>query len=91
MPSSPQTLTLRLNARQREAVRRLAEKEGVSEEEAVLGAIDRAIEASPSMLDLMGDLVGSVDAPSDLATSKAYLEGYGSKKLGRGASGRKAR
>ena len=35
MPSASTTLTLRLTARQRAAVRRLAAREGVSEEEAV--------------------------------------------------------
>lgn len=30
-----------------------------------------------SVLDLAGDLVGSVDGPGDLATNPAHMDGYG--------------
>ena len=29
------------------------------------------------MLDLAGDLIGSVEGPSDLSTNRAYMDGYG--------------
>lgn len=84
MPSAVHTLTLRLDARQREAVRRLAEQAGVSEEEAVLRAVEQAGEdQTPSMLDLAGDAVGSFDGSPDLSTNKAYMEGFGSPRRSR--------
>ncbi|HLT48239.1 MAG TPA: hypothetical protein VK002_13475 [Rubricoccaceae bacterium] len=87
MSSAPSTLTIRLTARQREAVRRLAAREGVSEEEAVLRAVEQASEAAgPSAYDLIKPFIGSFEGPSDLSTNKAYMEGYGEKKRGRRAA-----
>lgn len=89
MPSAAHTLTLRLTAHQREAVRRLAEREGVSEEEAVLRAVEQAGEdRTPSMLELAGDLIGSIEGPPDLSTDKAYMEGFGAQKRGPHTSSR---
>jgi hypothetical protein len=78
MPAPTRTLTLRLAPHQQEAVRRLAEREGVSEEEAVLRLVEQASEAPvPNMLDLAGDLIGSVEGPPDLSTNETYMEGFG--------------
>ena len=84
MPAAAHTLTIRLTARQRAAVRRLAAREGVSEEEAVLRAVEQASEAAGlSAYDLMRPFIGSFEGPPDLSTNKAYMEGYGEKKRGR--------
>lgn len=79
MPSAVHTLTLHLTARQREAVRRLAEREGASEEEAVLRAVERVADQAPapSAYDLMKKHIGSFDGPPDLSTNKTYMEGFG--------------
>ena len=89
MSSAARTLTIRLDARRQAQVRRLAEREGVSEEEAVLRAVERVSEAPrPSMLDLAGDLIGSIEGPPDLSTNKVYMEGLGAKKRGPRTSSR---
>ena len=93
MPAAAYTLTLRLDARQRAAVRRLAAREGVSEEEAVLRAVEQADEghSAPvpgSLLEAFGDAVGSFSGPPDLSTNKAYLEGLGEPTAPRGREGR---
>lgn len=78
MPAATHTLTLRLTARQREAVRRLAEREGATEEEAVLRAVEQASDdRTPSMLELAGDAIGSFDGSADLSTNRAHMEGFG--------------
>lgn len=88
MPSRSHVLTIRLSAAERRRLQALAEREGVDEEEAVRRAIaqvspeDRgsaepSADDRPSVLELMGDAVGSVDGPPDLSTNKAYMEGYG--------------
>jgi hypothetical protein len=84
MPPAVRTLTLRLDARRQEAVRRLAERAGLSEEEAVLDAVEQMAEAAEprSMLALAGDLIGSLDGPPDLSTNKDYMSGFGEKKRG---------
>ena len=81
MPTRSHILTVRLSAAERRRLLALAERQGVDEEEAARRAIATASPAEapepdgPSVADLMGDLIGSVEGPTDL--SKAYMNGYG--------------
>lgn len=59
-----------------------ARKNGMSKSEMVRHALfeyfsREDVIRSGSFLDLARDLAGSIKGPSDLATNKDYLEGYG--------------
>ena len=78
MPAALHSITLRVTARQRAQIQRLAEQTGVDEQEAILRAVEQAGEdRPPSMLELAGTAVGSFDGSPDLSTNKAHMEGFG--------------
>ena len=82
MPAPPRPLTIHLDARRQARVRSLAERGGISEEEAVLRAVDQVSEDGEvaSMRELAGDLIGSFDGSPDLSTNKDYLRGLGERR-----------
>lgn len=65
-------------------IERLAERKGTTPKDAVLAAVERAIDdeepivAQPgSFLEGAEDLVGSIEGPPDLSTNPKYMEGFG--------------
>ena len=62
---------------------RVSEQRGAAKSEVVRAALEAYFAASPgppngvSCADLAGDLVGSLDGPTDLATNPRHLRGYG--------------
>ncbi len=86
---------MRLTSYEKSKIERLAEREGASQKEAVLDAVDdklqegdKPFKATPgSALDGIEDLVGSVgdeNTPRDLSTNKKYLDDLGESSMGRG-------
>lgn len=84
-----ESFKMRLTPAQKAKIKRLAERKGSTQKEAVLAAVERelaadtyeeadAIEPQPgSVLELAQDLCGSVEGPSDLSTNPKYMEDYG--------------
>ncbi len=84
-----ESFKMRLTPEQKAKIKRLAERKGSTQKEAVLAAVERelaaeadkdtdAIEPQPgSVLELAQDLCGSVEGPSDLSTNPKYMEDYG--------------
>lgn len=76
-------LKLRLTAEQRRTIERLADRERVSAEEAVLRAVEQALAGEPESppgtpFHDVGDLLAGIgDGPPDLSTNRAYLDGLG--------------
>ena len=79
---------MRLTPREKKKIERLAEREGASQKEAVLDAVEEQLrrrekpfKATPgSVLEGIEDLVGSIgdeNTPRDLASNKKYLEDLG--------------
>lgn len=62
-------------------IEQLAEQEQMTQKEAVLRAVGRALGeeegGSESVLALTDDLCGSVDGPEDLSTNPEHMEDYG--------------
>ena len=79
MPAALHSITLRVTARQRAQIQRLAEQTGVDEQEAILRAVEQVEEGPPmpSAYDLMKKHIGSFDGSPDLSTNKAHMEGFG--------------
>lgn len=68
----PDALAARLDA--------LARRRRVSRSELVREAVTALVEGSraePSVDDLAGDLVGSLEGPGDLATNERHMRGFG--------------
>ena len=85
MPASPPSeFRLRLAPEQRQSIERLAARDQVSAEEAVVQAVESALQTKPSAFppgtpfhgldDLLSDLG---DGPPDLSTNQAYLDDLG--------------
>lgn len=84
--ANPADVRLRLTPEQRRAVERLAKREQVSVEEAMLRAVEQALAAEGEtsafpagtpfhdLEDLLSDLG---EGPSDLSTNRAYLDDLG--------------
>lgn len=74
---------MKLTPEQKEKIRTLARRRGVTQKKAVMDLIEKEVEEEPvkakpgSFLDVAGDLVGSVEGPGDLTTNPKYMEGYG--------------
>jgi hypothetical protein len=74
---------MKLTPDQKEKIRTLARRKGVSQKRVVLDLIEKEFEDEPvkpkpgSFLEAAGDLVGAVDGPEDLATNPRYMKGYG--------------
>lgn len=74
---------MKLTPEQKEKIRTLARRRGVTQKKAVLDLIEKEVEeesikAKPgSFLEGIEDLAGSVDGPGDMATNPKYMEGYG--------------
>lgn len=74
---------MKLTPAQKDKIRTLADRRGVSQKEAVMELVDEAVEDEPieaepdSFLEAAGNLVGSVEGPDDLATNPKYMEEYG--------------
>lgn len=95
-PNMPQQATesfrMRLTPAEKAKIKRLAERKGSTQKEAVLAAVERelatetdekadAIEPQPgSFLEAASDFVGIIDdpdVPSDLSSNPKYMEDYG--------------
>jgi hypothetical protein len=74
---------MKLTPAQKDKIRRLAARRGVSQKKAVMEFVDEAVEDEPieaqpgSFLEAAGDLVGNVEGPGDLSTNPKYMEDYG--------------
>jgi metal-responsive CopG/Arc/MetJ family transcriptional regulator len=59
-----------------------ARRRGTTKSKVVRNAIESYVKQRPakvkgSWLELAGDLIGSLEGPSDLSTNKKYMEGFG--------------
>lgn len=74
---------MKLTPEQKEKIRILARRKGVTQKQAVLELIEREVNRKPvqakpgSFLEAAGDLIGAVEGPGDLATNPEYMKGYG--------------
>lgn len=74
---------MKLSPQQKEKIRILAQKKGVTQKQAVLDLIEQevdniSVKAKPgSFLEAAGDLIGSVEGLGDLATNPKYMKNYG--------------
>lgn len=77
-PSSMRTLTVKVPAELDEAITAVARRLGTTRSNVVRTAL-RQIANQPelSMADLVGDLAGVVEGPTDLATNPAHMAGFG--------------
>lgn len=73
------TMTLKLPVALSSALEAEAARQGTSKSSVVRGCLEaglrkrRARRSRPSCLDLVGDLAGAFDGPSDLSTNPHYL------------------
>ena len=87
-----ESFKMRLTPEQKAKIKRLAERKGSTQKEAVLAAVERelaaeadkdtnAIEPQPgSFLEAASDFVGIIDdpnVPSDLSSNPKYMRDYG--------------
>jgi Arc/MetJ-type ribon-helix-helix transcriptional regulator len=76
-------LTTRVPAALDRRLRAAARRRGASKSDLVRQAVTKFLEQDqpaveePSVLDLIGDLVGSVRGPGDLAGNPAYMSEFG--------------
>ncbi len=75
-------ISVKISVDLKNRIRNLAEKQETSPSEVIRKAIEKylssdSFSAKGSFLDLAQDLVGSVEGPEDLSTSKRYMKGYG--------------
>jgi hypothetical protein len=75
---------MKLTPEQKDKIRRLAKRRGVSQKKAIMDLVEKEIEekenieAKPgSFLEAAEDIVGSVEGPGDLSTNPKYMEGFG--------------
>jgi hypothetical protein len=74
---------MKLTPAQKDKIRTLANRRGVTQKQAVMELVDQAVEDEPveaqagSFLERNRDLCGSVEGPGDLSTNPKYMEGYG--------------
>jgi len=74
---------MKLTSEEKEKLRSLAKKRGVSQKKVVLDLIEKEIKQEPikaksnSLLDLNRDLFGVGSGPGDVSTNPKYLDGFG--------------
>ena len=80
---------MKVTPEQKRKIKRLAERRGLSQKEAVMRLVEEALgeeapaapkpfKAQPgSFLDGIEHLVGSTEGPGDLSTNPKYMEGFG--------------
>ncbi len=74
---------MKLTPEQKEKIRILARRRGVSQKRAVLDLVEQEVNEKSlkakagSLLDLNRDLYGSGRGPGDASTNPKYLEGFG--------------
>lgn len=74
---------MKLTPEQKEKIRTLARRRGVSQKKAVMDLIEKEMEEEPvkakpgSFLEGIEHLSGSVEGPGDLFTNPKYMEGFG--------------
>lgn len=74
---------MKLTPEQKEKIRKLALRRGVSQKRAVMDLVDEATREQAkkapkgSFLDGIEHLSGSVRGPGDLSTNPKYMEGFG--------------
>lgn len=75
------TLTIRLEGELMQHLEAEARRTRTSKGELVRRALrERLQKRKPSVLDALGDLVGSVEGPADLSSNKRHLAGFGRRK-----------
>lgn len=73
---------MKLTPEEKEKIRSLAKRRGVSQKKAVLDLVEKEVNQEPieaesgSLLDLNRDLFGSGSGPGDVSNPK-YLDGFG--------------
>lgn len=78
---------MKLTPEEKQKIKLLAERTGVSQKEAVINAVNEElmeykIEPKPgSLLDRAKHLIGVIEGPGDLSTNPKYLEGLGEDSL----------
>ncbi len=78
MPPPMRTVSFKLPEDLDDALNELARSRGASRSSLVREALESLAKGkSRSVTSLAGKLVGSVDGPTDLATNRKHLAGYG--------------
>ena len=78
MPSAMRTVSFKLPPELDDALDELARSRGASRSALVREALELLAKGKRrSVAALAGDLVGSVEGPTDLATNKRHMSGYG--------------
>ena len=72
---------MRFTLSEKERIRRLAARDGLSAKEAVLRLVERELAVSKfpkgSFLYGLDDIIGSAEGPGDLSTNPDYMDGFG--------------
>lgn len=74
---------MKLTPEQKEKIRTLARRRGVSQKRAVLDLIEKEVDdekvepVSGSFYERNKDLIGVAEGPGDLSTNPKYMEGFG--------------
>lgn len=74
---------MKLTPEQKQKIKTLARREGVSAKEAIMQLVDRALQTEKldvpkdSFLYGIEHLIGSIEGPGDLSTNPKYMEGFG--------------
>ncbi len=71
---------MKLTPEQKEKIRALARRKGISQKEVVMDLIERETKkeaAKGSFLDGIEHLSGKIVGPDDLSTNPKYMEGFG--------------
>ena len=74
---------MKLTPEQKQKIKTLARREGVSAKEAIMQLVDRALQTEKldvpkdSFLYGIEHLIGSIEGPGDLSTNLKYMEGFG--------------
>jgi predicted DNA-binding protein len=80
--SSSEVLSVKIPRKVANRLRSIAKKSGRTKTEILLTALEHQLEreaesSAGSFLDAAQDLAGCIEGPSDLATKKRHLEGFG--------------
>ncbi|NQV74082.1 hypothetical protein HQ496_13260 [bacterium] len=74
---------MKVTPEQKQKIKLLAKKQGVSAKEAVMRLVedalleDKIVVPKGSFLSGIEELIGSVNGPSDLSTNRTHLKGFG--------------
>lgn len=74
---------MKLTVEQKQKIKTLAKREGISAKEAIMQLVDDALRRKKldvpkdSFLYGIEHLIGSIQGPGDLSTNPKYMEGYG--------------